>query len=90
MPQKKIIKGTVVKLQGTDVFHLEPAERKHRGGCGWGEMEGRRRKAETHRQERRSGLGYEERKQEKWRPGGRGREKDEGTSHAPIPTAESF
>lgn len=34
MPQKKIIKRTVAKLQGTDVFHLEPAERKHRGGCG--------------------------------------------------------
>lgn len=62
MPQKKIIKGTVAKLQGTDVFHLEPAERKaQRWGGGWREMEGRR-KVETHRQERRSGPGWEERK----------------------------
>lgn len=47
---EKIIKGTVAKLQGTDVFHLEPAGRKRRGG-GWREMEGRGRKAKTDRQE---------------------------------------
>lgn len=25
------IKGTLIKLQGADVFHLYPVERKHRG-----------------------------------------------------------
>lgn len=59
MPQKKIIKGTVAKLQGTDVFHLEPAERSAEGG-GWREMDGRGRKAEIGRQEGRSGVGREE------------------------------
>lgn len=35
MPQKKkkkTIKGTVAKLQGTDVFHLEPAGRSTEWG----------------------------------------------------------
>lgn len=59
MPQKKIIKGTVAKLQGTDVFHLEPAERSTEGG-GWREMDGRGRKAETQRQEGRSRVGRQE------------------------------
>lgn len=41
---EKIIKGTVAKLQGTDVFHLEPVgESTERGG--WRGMEGRGRKA---------------------------------------------
>ena len=77
MPQKKIIKGTVAKLQGTDVFHLEPAERNAQRWGGWGgwrEREGRR-KVETHRQERRSGPGWEEGKpREVETRRGRGRE----------------
>lgn len=57
MPQKKIIKGTVAKLQGTDVFHLEPAERKYRGG--WVGRDGGKRKKSQDRQERRSGVDRE-------------------------------
>lgn len=47
---EKIIKGTVAKLQGTDVFHLEPAERKRRGGRV--ERDGRKRKKSQDRQAR--------------------------------------
>lgn len=47
---RKNNKRTVAKLQGTDVFHLESAERKQRGG-GWREMEGGGGRAETGRGE---------------------------------------
>lgn len=59
MPQKTTIKGTVAKLQGADVFHLEPAGSSTEGGW-WREMEGRGRKAETEKQEERSREGREE------------------------------
>lgn len=67
MPQKNVIKGTVAKLQGTDVFHLEPAERKHRGG--WVERDGRKKKSPD-RQERRSGAGREGDERSENRKGG--------------------
>lgn len=61
MPQKKIIRETVAKLQGTDVFHLEPAERKH-GGGGWRWREEREKPRET-----REEVGSKQsRRQEKW------------------------
>lgn len=47
---EKIIKGTVAKLQGTDVFHLEPAERKCRRGRV--ERDGGKRKKSRDRQAR--------------------------------------
>lgn len=47
---EKIIKGTVAKLQGTDVFHLEPAEKKRRGGRV--ERDGGKRKKSRDRQAR--------------------------------------
>lgn len=55
---EKIIKGTVAKLQGTDVFHLEPAERKRRGG--WVGRDGGKRKKSQDRQEWRSRVSREE------------------------------
>lgn len=56
---EKIIKGTVAKLQGTDVFHLESAERTRRGGRRVGRDGGKRKKSQD-RQERRSGVCREE------------------------------